>query len=104
MIKEATIYITETDHDRLGALVQLIRDQDQRKHFEYINRLEEELKFAEIVPSEDIPPDVITMRSKARIQDLDTGEQAEYSLVFPTEANSHEGKISILSPLATAIL
>jgi regulator of nucleoside diphosphate kinase len=35
---------------------------------------------------------------------MDACEEMEYSLVFPTEANSGEGKISILAPLATAIL
>ena len=69
-----------------------------------MTRLEEELEFAEIVPPKEIRPDVITMRSKVRLKDLDTGDEVEYSLVFPTEADSSEGKISILAPLGTAIL
>jgi regulator of nucleoside diphosphate kinase len=31
-------------------------------------------------------------------------EETSYSIVFPTEANLEEGKISILTPLATALL
>jgi len=104
MAKQAAIYITKTDIERLGALVEQIRDHHEREQFPYINQLEEELEFAEIVPPEDIRPDVITMRSRVRLKDLDTGEEVEYSLVFPTEADSSEGKISILAPLGTAIL
>ena len=104
MAKESTIYITEKDRERLGALVERVRDQNQREDFAYISRLEEELEFAEIVPPEDIRADIITMRSKVRLKDLDTDEEMDYALVFPTEADSGEGKISVLAPLGTAIL
>lgn len=104
MAQEQTLYITETDRERLGNLIELVRSQDDRQNIGYVNRLEEELKFAEIVPSEDIPADVVTMRSKIKLQDLETQEELTYSIVFPSEANFDEGKISILAPLATALL
>ena len=104
MIRQTTIYITKTDRERLGNLIQLVRNQDDRAHLAYVNRLEAELEEAEIVAPEEIPPDVVTMRSKVKLNDLDTGEETIYSIVFPTEANSDEGKISILAPLATALL
>ena len=56
-----------------------------------------------VVPS-DVPPDVITMRSKVRLKDLGTGEEMVYSLVFPTEAKFDEGRISVLTPVGTAML
>lgn len=104
MIKQTTIYITRTDFERLGNLIQLVRDQDDRAHLAYVNRLEVELEDAEIVAPEEIPADVVTMRSKVKLNDLDTGEEMVYSIVFPAEADSNEGKISILAPLATALL
>lgn len=104
MVQQTTIYITRTDRERLGNLIQLVRSQNDRAHFAYINRLEEELEEAEIVAPEEIPPDVVTMRSKVKLKDLDSGEDAVYSIVFPSEANNDEGKISILAPLATALL
>lgn len=104
MIQQTTIYITATDRERLRNLIQLVRDQGDKGHLTYVNRLEEELAEAEIVAPEDISPDVVTMRSKIKLNDLDTGEEMVYSIVFPTEANSDEGKISILAPLATALL
>jgi regulator of nucleoside diphosphate kinase len=104
MIQQATVYISKTYRERLGNLIALVRDQGDRSNISYINKLEEELEFAEVVASEDIPPDVVTMRSKVRLKDLDTKEESVYSIVFPTEANSDEGLISVLAPLATALL
>jgi Transcription elongation factor len=104
MAQDQTIYITKVDRERLGTLIHLVRVQDDKRHISYINKLEEELEFAEIVEPEEIPPDVVTMRSKVKLKDLDTGEESVYSIVFPTEANPDEGKISILAPLATALL
>lgn len=104
MIQQAAIYISQTDRERLRNLIELLRNQGERSNASYANKLEDELEFAEVVAPEDIPADVITMRSKLKLKDLDTNEEEVYSIVFPTEANSDEGKISILAPLATAIL
>ena len=104
MAQQSTIYITKTDNERLGHLIRQVRDGYDNANQGYINRLEEELEYAEVVPSEQIPPDVVTMRSRVELTDLDTKEKMVYSIVFPTEANSDEGKISILAPIATAVL
>lgn len=104
MTKIMTIYTTEIDRERLGHLIQRIRSQGETENFSYINRLEEKLEYAEAVAPEQIPPDVITMRSKVSLKDLDTDKREVYSIVFPTEADYDEGKISILAPLATALL
>jgi regulator of nucleoside diphosphate kinase len=44
------------------------------------------------------------MNSRGELLDLDTGERMEFTLVFPSEANIDEGKISVLAPLGTAML
>ena len=82
MNHQTTIYITKTDRERLGNLIQLVRSQDDRAHLSYVNRLEEELEEAEIVAPEAISPDVVTMRSKVKLKDLDTGDVRVYSIVF----------------------
>jgi regulator of nucleoside diphosphate kinase len=104
MIQQPTIYISQTDRKRLGNLIEQVRNEADRSNLSYVNELEEELEFAEVVAPEDIPPDVVTMRSKIRLKDLDTEEESVYSIVFPSEANFDEGKISVLAPLATALL
>jgi len=101
--KTATIYITELDYNRLSGLIDRTRERNGTDR-EYLNKLEAELDRAEIVERQDMPRDVITMRSKVRLKDLVSGESNTYSLVFPTEADSAEGKISVLAPIGTAIL
>lgn len=98
------IYTTELDHERLGHLIRSVRNHDQKADFSYFNNLEEKLEFAESVASRQIPPDVVTMGSQVKLKDLDTDDYQIYSIVFPTEANADEGKISILAPIATALL
>lgn len=104
MLQRATIYVTNSDRDRLANMIELTREQDDRANFMYVGKLEGELESAEVVAPDDIPPDVVTMRSKVKLKDLDTNEEKIYSIVFPSEANLDEGKISILAPLATALL
>lgn len=101
--KTTTIYITELDYNRLSGLIDRTRERNATDR-EYLNKLEAELERAEIVEPKAIPSDVITMRSKVRLKDLVSGESATYSLVFPTEANFADGKISVLAPIGTAIL
>lgn len=104
MIQQGTIYVTKTDRERLKNLIELVRDRGDRADLLYVDKLEDELEFAEVVASADMPADVVTMRSKVRLKDMDTDEETVYTIVFPTEANFDDGKISILAPLATALL
>ena len=101
--KTANIYITEPDYNRLSALIEKTREGNGVDR-QYLNKLETELDRAEIVGAKDIPANVITMRSTVRLKDLVSGEENTYSLVFPTEADFSQGKISVLAPIGTAIL
>ena len=62
------------------------------------------MEFAEIVAPDAVPPDVITMNSRAKLLDLDTGERMEFTIVFPDEADFAAGKISVLAPIGTGML
>jgi len=104
MVKEATIYITEVDRQRLEKLIEIHGERSRLANHEYLHRLGHELDRAEVVAPEDVPEDVITMRSRARLRDLNTREEMIYTLVFPAEANFDEGKISVLAPVGTAML
>ena len=103
-VEQTTIYITELDRQRLGKLIELAGERSRRANHLYLARLEEELERAETVAPEKVPADVITMRSRVRLRDLNTGEDMVYTLVFPSEANFDEGKISVLAPVGTAML
>jgi regulator of nucleoside diphosphate kinase len=70
----------------------------------YLNALGEELKRAMVVDPEDVPADVITMNSRAEMLDLGTGETVTLTLVFPSEANIDQEKISVLAPIGAGML
>lgn len=99
----STISITRFDSQRLNHLLTGI-PRDQNPDREDLWRLEQEVARAEIIPSQQAPADLVTMNSKVRLTDLDTGESMVYTLVFPHDADYKEGRISILAPLGTALL
>ncbi len=63
-----------------------------------------ELEMANILEPQEIPPDVVTMNSIVRISFLNNNKQTEFQLVYPNQADYKEKKISIFSPIATALI
>ncbi len=99
-MKKGEIYITEYDMKRLRSLIEI----GSKKDAGYLERLEEELDRAIIVDPKDIPEDVITMNSRVRIRDVDSGEERTFILVFPGQGQTSEMAISVLAPIGTALL
>lgn len=101
-MRKRNIIITIPDRDRISELIAFggHSERDRRE----IQALKSELERAEIVPAEAVPPDVITMNSRAELLDLDTKERMEFAIVFPGEANLNEGRISVLAPVGTGML
>ena len=97
------IYITEVDLQRLGELVGVARSCSELDQAG-LATLQAELDRASIVSSQEVPSDVITMHSQVRIRDLGSGEEMVFALVYPRGANLEQGKISVMSPLGTALL
>jgi regulator of nucleoside diphosphate kinase len=91
------IYLTQADMERLLELV----DAYPGHRFE---KLEEELVRAQVVPREQIPADVVTMHSRVVFEDEGTGERREITLVYPGSADIAAGKVSVLTPVGTALL
>jgi regulator of nucleoside diphosphate kinase len=98
------IYITEFDSRRLRELIDAAAEFGDKRTLQYLHELSEELDQADLVRPREIPNDVITMNSTFRLQNLDNGREAVYSLVFPADADSLRGKISVLAPIGTAVL
>jgi regulator of nucleoside diphosphate kinase len=103
MNHENNIIVTAPDHAELSSVITVTGKVSERAKWE-LRLLENELKRAQIVPPEEIPPDVITMNTRAELLDLDSGEEMEFTLVLPADADINDGKISVLAPLGTAML
>ena len=102
-MKLENIVITEDDCRRLEWLIASARGIYPRDA-DRLDGLEQKLERAIIVQSDEVPPVVITMRSRVRIKDLESGREAAYRIVFPSEANVAENRISVLAPMGTALL
>ena len=103
MNQENDIIVTARDHAELSSVIAVTGKVSHRVKWE-LRLLENELKRARIVGPEEVPPDVITMNSRAELLDLESGERMEFTLVFPADENVNNGKISVLAPLGTAML
>lgn len=97
------LIITETDLARLRDLILRNRIAATESPWALLV-LEQQLDNAQIVPSQQVPDDVVTMRTKVRVRIEDDQKPVEYTIEYPQGANPDEGSISILSPLATAVL
>ena len=85
------LIVTQGDRALLGVL---------RPHAE----LQRELDRAVVVSSEAVPPDVVTMNSRVVYSDETSGVQRVVTIVFPGAADAADGKVSVFSPIGTALL
>ena len=100
-MKKRKICITKPD---LARLEELLMTAGNRRERSDLDELAAEISRATVVEASQIPPSVVTMHSQVKLKDLDTQEQMIFTLVFPDEANIDAGKISVISPIGTAIL
>jgi len=100
---EKEIIVTSRDHAELSSVIAVTGKVSHRVKWE-LRLLENELNRARIVAPEKVPPDVITINTRAEFLDLETGERMEFTVVLPIDANTNDGKISVLAPLGTAML
>jgi len=102
-MNQSSIFITNKDAEKLLSLIREARQTDYRGS-QYLTKLSAEIERASVVESKQVPPDVITLNSTARLVEQDTGDEMVYTLVFPENADPAQGKISILAPIGTAML
>ncbi len=94
--------ITAADHQELMAAI--IAARKLGVDYGCTGLLQEKLVRATIVARNDLPPDVITMHTRAELVDTETNERLELMLVYPVDANLAQGRISIFHPLGAATL
>ncbi|WP_437581548.1 nucleoside diphosphate kinase regulator [Sorangium sp. So ce887] len=97
------IVITEFDRERLTRLLEALRARPGADS-PTLEALEIELERADVVKQQEIPPDVVTMNSRAQLVDLDTQEALSVTVVFPGSADVNSGRISVLAPMGLALL
>jgi regulator of nucleoside diphosphate kinase len=67
-------------------------------------RLARILGEAEVVPSDQVPPDVVTMYAKAIVRDLALRRRRILCVCYPQDADAASGRVSVHSPAGMALL
>jgi len=88
--------LTELDHVRIGKWL----DAQASQHEALLALLDN----ADLVASDAVAPDVVTMRSCVQVAEPGADAVREITLVYPDEADAAQGRISVLSPAGTALL
>ena len=97
------IIITKNDHLRIRKSIDYAKSKKSIGSAEEENLLKE-LDSALIVDSHDVPDDVVTMNSVVKISFLNSSKTMQFQIVYPGAADIRENKISIFSPVATALI
>jgi regulator of nucleoside diphosphate kinase len=66
--------------------------------------LADALDSLDLVPSREIPPDIVTMYSQVIVEDIASGKRQKLTLCYPGDAEPHLGFISVLSPVGASLL
>ncbi|HWS75213.1 MAG TPA: GreA/GreB family elongation factor [Quisquiliibacterium sp.] len=96
--------LTELDHVRITRLLQRDPRAPRSPAAPAGGPLLDMLDAAELVPSREVPPDVVTMYSRITVEDTSGGQRRVLTLCYPEDAEPSEGFISVLSPIGAALL
>ena len=69
-----------------------------------IGEISYKLGSAKVIDPETVPKDVVRFASNVLLENVDTSEEIEYMIVGPDEADIKKGKISVSSPLGSALI
>jgi regulator of nucleoside diphosphate kinase len=95
------LYVRASD---LRALEGLIQQAAKGRDADFAARLDEELARATVVPDHALPRGVVALDSRVRFRDETTGRVRDITLVLPARATASEGRVSVLSPIGSALI
>ena len=96
------LLLSRLDVERIEALL-----EKQSPHGPNLAALQDELARADIVEPAELPSDVISMNSIARVRVEDArggAREHELTLVYPRDADGSPDKVSVLAPVGSALL
>lgn len=102
-MKNKVAFITDYDASRLNVLLEHADhwpDQDK----DHIHGLRQKLASAQVSGQKEVPPYLVTMNSHVRVTDLRQKRDVQFWLSYPEDALFGDDKVSVLSPIGTAVL
>jgi regulator of nucleoside diphosphate kinase len=98
-----SLLLNRLDHARITKSVNDARQSRSINQTE-ADKLLRELVSATIVEPEAMPPNVVTMNTIVKLSFLNNTRQVQFQIVYPDQADYTQNKISIFSPIATALI
>jgi regulator of nucleoside diphosphate kinase len=102
-MKYNQIILEEKEYQFIQNLVKKFLASDETQNEAWIIKLTNELSRAIVKKENEMPVDVIKIGSKVDVETL-YGRRNNIILVKPTEKNIDENKISLLSPMGSALI
>ena len=99
-LQKPSITLLAADHDRLSALAQAAMYIDP----DTAELLTAELERARVIDHGQVPRNIVRMSSGILFRDDTTREIRNITLVFPGEADIARNRVSILTPVGTALI
>lgn len=93
------IVVRDSDHERLSKLATAMLDRVP----DVAEVLLSELERAKVARPGSVPANTVQMGSTLEYQS-DDGQKRQVTLVYPAEADIAQGKVSILTPIGTALI
>jgi regulator of nucleoside diphosphate kinase len=71
---------------------------------ELAQQLLDEVERARVLPSQDMPADVVTIGARVTFRDAATGADETVRIVLPQDASIDDGRVSVLAPIGAALI
>ena len=97
------VIITKQDYNKINRSISEAKATNSIKK-EEAEKLVAELKSAKIVDQDKIDKDIVTMNSIVKIHFQNNKTKMEFQLVYPSDADLKQKKISIFSSVAAALI
>jgi regulator of nucleoside diphosphate kinase len=93
--------LTGLDHARL---IRLLPRAGSVASEAGIAALQAAIDNAELVASNTVSPDIVTMYSRVQLEEPATGRRHVFTLCYPPDAEPAEGFVSVMSPVGASLL
>lgn len=93
------VVLCEEDYNKLKQIINIhgTKEADEMS-------LAYEVGRAIIVKDDAFPSNTVRLGSKVKVEDVETSKAHEFMIVMPEEADMKEKKVSVLTPMAAAII
>ena len=96
---------TARDHGDLRENAEYHAAKEKQSHIEgRIQMLEDRLARAEIIEVSKLSGERVMFGATVKLEDAESGQKAQYTIVGETEADLKKGRISITSPIARGLI